>query len=228
MNWFIFLNKLLKNNCQHIFIAVNARANHCGDTPPCTFVGAVWQSQLLHASSEAWERTYRGGSLPAAARPFNPPPLLWNFLCSGCCPSCVNVRAFDSTSFISPLLFRLLAGTEGWSDGVRSVPKDGVCWNKEQQWLTGETHTACFMLYVRQRQLFLFTLWLDAEWFLFALRPGHFTEMLCWVTVLFYYKSLDNGRLSRTECTCQMYIAYIGSVSGNISGKAFILDLKPW
>lgn len=119
-----------------------------------TVAASACQQPCLHES----ERT-------AAARPFNPPPLLWKFLCSGCCPSCVNVEAFDSTSFISPLLLRLLAGTEGWSDSVRSVPKDGVCWNKEQQWLTGETHTACLMLYVRQRQLF-------------ALRLGHFTEML--------------------------------------------------
>lgn len=108
-----------------------------------TVAASACQQPCLHES----ERT-------AAARPFNPPPLLRKFLCSGCCPSCVNVEAFDSTSFISPLLLRLLAGTEGWSDGVRSVPKDGVCWNKEQQWLTGETHTACLMLYVRQRQLF--------------------------------------------------------------------------
>lgn len=39
---------------EHIFIAVNARANHCGDTPPCTFV--VWQLQLLHASSRVCTR----------------------------------------------------------------------------------------------------------------------------------------------------------------------------
>lgn len=148
-----------------------------------TVAASACQQPCLHES----ERT-------AAARPFNPPPLLWKFLCSGCCPSCVNVEAFDSTSFISPLLLRLLAGTEGWSDGVRSVPKDGICWNKEQQWLTGETHTACLMLYVRQRQLFA-------------------TLLKCfgWVTMLFY---LYVAYKYSSSTTSEVWI-----VSGNSRGK---------
>lgn len=74
--------------------------------------------------------TYCGGSLPATAeplpastRPFKPQLCCGTSFVSGRCPSNVNVRVFHSTSFISALLWRLLAGTEDWIDSERSVRK---------------------------------------------------------------------------------------------------------
>lgn len=166
----------------------------------------------------AWEWTYCDGSLPAAAeplpaatRPFNPRLCCGTSFVSSRCPSYVDVRVFHSTSFISALLWRLLAGTESWSDSVRSVrkmdpsgirsrngsPGKHVAFIESECYTWGKVNRFCV-----HRSLML-------SGFLFALCLGHLAEML-WLgdNILFYCKSLDNGYFNCTLSTRQMYTAH--------------------
>lgn len=132
-------------------------------TPYCAkskFVSVVRQSLRLDARScvFAWEWTWCGGTLPAAAelhpeemRPLNPPL---------CCPASLYQAAALCTSMLGsfawPHSFGLLAGTEGRNGSMRSVKTMKPLGRKEQQRLSREMCGLYLIWIPRMRQSGLF------------------------------------------------------------------------
>lgn len=138
------------------------------------------------------------------------------FFVSGCCP----FRSLTSGSFTHPhsswaVLWRLLAGTGGWSDSVRSIIKMKPAGIRSSNGSLG-IHIYLIRSYARSEvSLICVHLILMQSGFLFAWWLGHLAGLPWLGDNSCYCKTLHNGCFSEMV-TCQMYVALIRLVDVSV------------